>query len=66
VRLRTGIRALVVDTDERVALVRFDFPARTVCWRGRPRSTLLRGACRRCFRELLRDGPPVEPIDVGV
>jgi len=37
VRLRTGIRALVVDTDKRVALVRFDFPARTVCWRGRPR-----------------------------
>jgi len=30
VRLRTGIRALVVDPEERVALVRFDFPARCV------------------------------------
>ena len=29
-RLRTGIRALVVDQAERVALVRFDFPARSV------------------------------------
>ena len=29
-RLRTGIRALVVDPDERVALVRFDFPDVTV------------------------------------
>ncbi len=29
-RLRTGIRALVVDPDERIALVRFVFPARTV------------------------------------
>jgi 8-oxo-dGTP diphosphatase len=30
VRLRTGIRALVVDPDERVVLVRFDFAERTV------------------------------------
>ena len=29
-RLRTGIRALVLDPDERIALVRFDFPDRTV------------------------------------
>lgn len=29
-RLRTGIRALVVDPEERVALVRFDFPTRSV------------------------------------
>ena len=64
-RSRTGIRALVVDTDERVALVRFDFPA----------DCLLEGATEVDFaprrlptllRELLRDGPPVDPIDVGV
>jgi 8-oxo-dGTP diphosphatase len=30
VRLRTGIRALVLDPDERIALVRFDFPDRSV------------------------------------
>jgi 8-oxo-dGTP diphosphatase len=30
VRLRVGIRALVVDPDERIALVRFDFPDSTV------------------------------------
>jgi len=30
VRVRTGIRALVVDPDERIALVRFEFPARSV------------------------------------
>jgi 8-oxo-dGTP pyrophosphatase MutT (NUDIX family) len=29
VRLRTGIRALVVDPDERIALVRFAFPGRS-------------------------------------
>ena len=29
-RLRTGIRALVLDPDERLALVRFDFPDRSV------------------------------------
>ena len=29
-RLRTGIRALVLDPDERIALVRFDYPDRTV------------------------------------
>jgi len=29
VRLRTGIRALVVDPDERIVLVRFEFPARS-------------------------------------
>ena len=29
-RVRTGIRALVVDPDERIALVRFEFPARSV------------------------------------
>ena len=29
-RLRVGIRALVVDPDERIALVRFDFPDSTV------------------------------------
>ena len=29
-RLRTGIRALVLDPDDRVALVRFEFPDRTV------------------------------------
>ena len=29
-RLRTGIRALVLDPDERIALVRFDFPDRSV------------------------------------
>jgi ADP-ribose pyrophosphatase YjhB (NUDIX family) len=29
VRLRTGIRALVVDPDERIALVRFEFPGRS-------------------------------------
>ena len=28
-RLRTGIRALVVDPEERIALVRFEFPGRT-------------------------------------
>ena len=64
-RLRTGIRALVVDANERIALVRFVFPART----------LLEGATKVDFaprrlptllRELLRDRPPVEPIDVGV
>ena len=30
-RLRTGIRALVVDPDDRIALVRFDFPGQ-VLW----------------------------------
>jgi len=30
VRLRTGIRALVLDPDDRIALVRFDFPDRSV------------------------------------
>jgi 8-oxo-dGTP pyrophosphatase MutT (NUDIX family) len=30
VRLRTGIRALVLDPDERIVLVRFDFPDRSV------------------------------------
>jgi 8-oxo-dGTP pyrophosphatase MutT (NUDIX family) len=30
VRLRTGIRALVVDPNERIALVRFEFPARSL------------------------------------
>jgi len=30
VRLRTGIRALVLDPDERIALVRFEFPDRSV------------------------------------
>jgi 8-oxo-dGTP pyrophosphatase MutT (NUDIX family) len=30
VRLRTGIRALVLDPDERIALVRFDYPDRSV------------------------------------
>ena len=29
-RLRTGIRALVLDPDERIALVRFEFPDRSV------------------------------------
>ena len=29
-RLRTGIRALVVDPNERIALVRFEFPARSL------------------------------------
>ena len=29
-RLRTGIRALVLDPDERIALVRFDYPDRSV------------------------------------
>jgi ADP-ribose pyrophosphatase YjhB (NUDIX family) len=29
VRLRTGVRALVVDPDQRIALVRFEFPARS-------------------------------------
>jgi ADP-ribose pyrophosphatase YjhB (NUDIX family) len=29
VRLRTGVRALVVDPDHRIALVRFEFPARS-------------------------------------
>jgi 8-oxo-dGTP pyrophosphatase MutT (NUDIX family) len=29
VRLRTGIRALVLDPEDRIALVRFDFPGRT-------------------------------------
>jgi 8-oxo-dGTP pyrophosphatase MutT (NUDIX family) len=29
-RLRTGIRALVLDPEDRVALVRFEFPGRTV------------------------------------
>jgi 8-oxo-dGTP diphosphatase len=29
VRLRTGIRALVLDPDDRIVLVRFDFPGRT-------------------------------------
>ena len=29
-RLRTGIRALVLDSDERIALVRFDYPDRSV------------------------------------
>ena len=28
-RLRTGIRALVLDPEDRIALVRFDFPGRT-------------------------------------
>jgi 8-oxo-dGTP diphosphatase len=30
VRLRTGFRALVLDPDERIALVRFEFPDRSV------------------------------------
>lgn len=29
-KLRTGIRALVVDPNERIALVRFEFPARSL------------------------------------
>ena len=29
-RIREAVRALVIDTDDRILLVRFDFPARTV------------------------------------
>lgn len=102
-RLRTGIRALVLDPDERIALVRFDYPDRSV-WAapgggveegeddaaalatdelhaegvGDVRwwtlgeldaSSDVRFAPRRLptlLRELLRDGPGAEPLDVGV
>jgi len=70
-RIRPAARAIVLDPDDRILLVRFLFPTGKTFWAtpgggveaGESSEEAIR---RELARDLVDNGPPLAPIDAGV